>query len=645
MTTSTTRTHDFALPIVRLERHQSIDSLSVCSFGSAMTTTTDGRVKRTIADLQSDTDLDVEEGTPVLKIATASRGKKRDPGNSAGMKHSSADGKISTASPVLAKPLARVKKLMPEMDYEGFPQDIECLDPERLRALTAYKVAVIFDVCRISGNIKGTCIKDLKNAARTLQEVNSTALTRTVESETLCLRRTTRKLREEIDELKAENEALRASAKAPPSVPAPQLQPNPPNQLSSNLQQELGDLIVGHMEKMERSLRLSLGEAMTARLEAIEDRLLPTKVVRPPLSKKTAVPKSAKVKCAGPGLEESIITLYSKESSVDRSPPVEKQIMPPPPVPAPSTSNDAEGWSTVARRRQNKKNISDETSTTVKKSTAGKTAAPALAERARKPKDKKRPRLPQSAAVVITLQPEAVASGLTYAEALLKIRDEISLADLGIEKPSVRITATGSRAIELPGACSVEQADNLAKRAREVLGDVACITRPVKRMHIRVIELDESITKNEVIARVATEGGCKPELIRAGEIRPFGRGSGAIHLSLPVAAARALVEATRLQIGLSTARIRLLQQGPLRCYKCLDVGHTRPVCPSAVDRGVLCFRCGLPGHKALQCTSGKLHCALCADAGRPAEHQMGATKCRPPLKKGRVPPPAPVRPP
>lgn len=121
--------------------------------------------------------------------------------------------------------------------------------------------------------------------------------------------------------------------------------------------------------------------------------------------------------------------------------------------------------------------------------------------------------------------------------------------------------------------------------------------------------------------------------MKAGEIRSYGRAGSVTHLSLPVAASKVFVKKKTLLIGWCLARVRLLDGGPLRFFKSMGVGHTRPLYPSTVDRGDLSFRCGLPGHKALQCATDKLHCASCVDAGRPAEHYMGGAKCRlPPVR-------------
>ncbi|XP_026331173.1 uncharacterized protein LOC113238563 [Hyposmocoma kahamanoa] len=74
-----------------------------------------------------------------------------------------------------------------------------------------------------------------------------------------------------------------------------------------------------------------------------------------------------------------------------------------------------------------------------------------------------------------------------------------------------------------------------------------------------------------------------------------------------------------------------------------EIGHTRALCPSSVDRSGLCFRCGLVGHSASGCTATP-RCSVCIAARRPADHVMGGRSCAPPPTKGKrnLSPPPPL---
>jgi len=74
----------------------------------------------------------------------------------------------------------------------------------------------------------------------------------------------------------------------------------------------------------------------------------------------------------------------------------------------------------------------------------------------------------------------------TYAQALKKAREKISLEDMGIEKTRIRKTATGNILIEIPGIDRSNEADKLASKLQSVLEGVAQIARPTIKGEIRL---------------------------------------------------------------------------------------------------------------------------------------------------------------
>ncbi|XP_063895654.1 uncharacterized protein LOC135118256 [Helicoverpa armigera] len=219
---------------------------------------------------------------------------------------------------------------------------------------------------------------------------------------------------------------------------------------------------------------------------------------------------------------------------------------------------------------------------------------------------------PKTAAVVVTLQPDAVKRGVSYRDVLAQAKEAVNLQELGIASGlRLRVTATGARMLEVPGAASGPAADALAERLRaSISADDARVSRPHKCADLRIMGLDDSVTAEEVVAAVARMGGCSADEVKAGTIRPDFRGTCTITVSCPVTAAKRIVDGRRLLVGWVSAQVKLLDPRPL---------------------SALCFRCGQPGHKAVACSAAP-HCTACAAAGKPAEHRAGSKSCAPPAK-------------
>ncbi|XP_026327646.1 uncharacterized protein LOC113235939 [Hyposmocoma kahamanoa] len=288
---------------------------------------------------------------------------------------------------------------------------------------------------------------------------------------------------------------------------------------------------------------------------------------------------------------------------------------------APTTTDQTETpWSQVVGRK---------TKTPKKAKKAAATPQAARAKAA--PKTAPRPRAlatPKSSAVVITLRPEAVAEkGATYKGVLEAVTAAVDLGSLGIPHVRVRNTQTGARMVEVPGATSAEKVDTLAAKLEEVIGGLAVVTRPTKTADLRVTGLDESVTPEKIRAVVAAKGQCPQSTVSVGAVRlaPNGRGSALVRC--PVTAAQRVTAAGRLLVGWSSAGVHVMEPRPMRCFKCMGIGHTRALCPSSEDRSGLCFRCGQAGHTASGCTATP-RCSVCTAARRPADHVMGGAIVR-----------------
>ncbi|CAG9786581.1 unnamed protein product [Diatraea saccharalis] len=259
-------------------------------------------------------------------------------------------------------------------------------------------------------------------------------------------------------------------------------------------------------------------------------------------------------------------------------------------------ANKESTWAQVVGRGRRKKN-GGKVGQSERTVGASETPSPATALKP-PPTHRKRGRhksgAPNTTAVVLTIPPEVEAKGLTYGEVLSRARKEIALPELGISGGvSNGSTATGARILKVPGADSGAQADLLASKLRNLLGASVEVTRPIKRTDLRVTELDDSVTSDELKAALANQGGCPPEQLVMG---PIGMGSGGLRMALlrcPMAAADILAKKGRVLVGWTSARVKRLDPLPLRCFKCMGTGHVRRVCPSKEDRSGACFRCGL----------------------------------------------------
>ncbi|XP_025267964.1 uncharacterized protein LOC112639147 [Camponotus floridanus] len=231
-------------------------------------------------------------------------------------------------------------------------------------------------------------------------------------------------------------------------------------------------------------------------------------------------------------------------------------------------------------------------------------------------------RLPKTAAVSL----KGKSSDFSYAEALKRIRSQISLQELDIQMPKVRRGISGNAIIEIHGPDNALKADRLASEIQRVLQEEAYVSRPTITGEIKLIGMDESISKEEIIEAVSTTGNCKPSEVRSGKIGRTRNGAGIVWVQCPKTAAILLTEKKRIPIGWSTVRVESLKKRPLQCHRCWQIGHVRVNCKSSKDHSGSCFRCGKTGHSVSTCKN-QVRCILCSDLGKDYNHRMGSIRC------------------
>lgn len=379
----------------------------------------------------------------------------------------------------------------------------------------------------------------------------------------------------------------------------------------------------GSPDELARNIMVQVGTMVSARLEAIEERLLPPKPLRPPLAASRAPATVASTSAAKTPLAKVTTLMPPANPARTNGPMASKakgkgkgkgktaRVPEPRPLP-PAPTHMTEGWNVVTKKGK-KKGVPKVNKEGLRRNVKPASKPPKL-------------RQPRSAVISLKLQPGAANKEVTYKDVLTQIKDNVVLEDLGIKDVRYRVASTGARLLELPGAKTGDQADILAQKLRDVLSaEVVQVSRPTRCAELRVSGLDDSVSSEEVAMAVSRAGGCEAGAIKVGEIRQDRQGLGTAWVRCPVSAAKR-VSGGRLLVGFVSARVQLLQPRVLRCFRCHEVGHVAAKCKSATDRSAHCFRCGMPGHKQHDC-SAPAHCPICKEANRPANHLAGGAVC------------------
>jgi len=144
---------------------------------------------------------------------------------------------------------------------------------------------------------------------------------------------------------------------------------------------------------------------------------------------------------------------------------------------------------------------------------------------------------------------------------------------------------------------------------------------------MRVRNLDASISSEEVRAALAKEGQSPLDEIKIGTIKRSSNGLGTLWAQCPLVSANRIEESGKVRVGWVMAKVDILPDRSLQCYKCMEGGHVMARCPNKQDYRGRCFNCGGEGHRAQKCTN-KVHCLACADRKFPANHRTGSKACR-----------------
>lgn len=490
-----------------------------------------------------------------------------------------------------------------------------------------------------SRNLKGSFVHSLRVAVRTVEAAVQEIMNRApvneniarLEKENDALRTELSSMGEKVDKLTEEISRLKnlQANVATVSTPGPSIRQTalPCQRRSTEISASslTSTVTVGRVAAPtlsrrtgEAGLMEQIGSLIDQKLAAFKADIFPDKVIRPALRKNNSIPQTLSPSVV---IDEEQVPLQKKKRKSKKG---TKQFIHPPIIDLPAVAGPPslhvpvhdETWATVAGR----------------KSFSGRKQAP-RGGKEKKGRVTKLPRSPSTAAISVTI-PEG--STLTYSEVMAAAKSRIRLRDLGIDEVKAKRAVTGGIVLTISGPDNEAKADVLATRMRSELSDLSVrIARPNKLAEIRIKDLDDAITPEEVASAVAEEGGCLIDNVKVGEIRRSAMSLGTVWARCPVSVAKKLVESAYIRIGWNSARVELLDKRPLQCYRCLAKGHVGRLCPNGVDRSDRCFMCAETGHKAKACTARVPKCPLCSDLGYRADHRLGTKKCSPPKEKRR----------
>lgn len=101
----------------------------------------------------------------------------------------------------------------------------------------------------------------------------------------------------------------------------------------------------------------------------------------------------------------------------------------------------------------------------------------------------------------------------------------------------------------MAGTGRTEKADSLAQRLKEVLGDEATVSRPVVKGELRIRDLDDSVSADEVARMVAEYGSCLPTEVRVGPFTRMTNSLDMIWVQCTINAAIKVVAPGRVRMG------------------------------------------------------------------------------------------------
>lgn len=208
---------------------------------------------------------------------------------------------------------------------------------------------------------------------------------------------------------------------------------------------------------------------------------------------------------------------------------------------------------------------------------------------------------------------------------MIRTNNKINLRTLGIEEIHTRSAQAGGIIIEIPKADGGEEkAARLISEMKTHIPEDIQIRSLSKTGSVRIAGFDRSIEADDIRDCITEATGCPANMIRVGKLAWNSR-TGSVVVQLPIEPALKLASLKKIGIGWSMVSIRMMEDRPVQCFRCLEFGHLRKECKATIDRSSLCYRCGEEGHVAAQCRSDAPACVICGPEVE--SHRMGGAKC------------------
>lgn len=205
----------------------------------------------------------------------------------------------------------------------------------------------------------------------------------------------------------------------------------------------------------------------------------------------------------------------------------------------------------------------------------------------------------------------------SYSEMLQKIKENVVPGDIGVNVTKVkRINKEDILVVTKRG-----DMETLKKELTEKISEIQFDERKNKRS-IHIIDMEEGVTKEEIVAGIETTTGEKNASIEVNNLRKIRSGNMMAIVTTDKYLAEKLVNMGKIKVGWTWCRLKNRTNVRI-CINCLKIGHLAHRCPEEKSEIKKCLKCTETGHIARECTNEVRQCLVCNQSG----HSCNNTGC------------------